>query len=380
MEPSLPASGWYPNPDGTPTLLWWSGSAWVGPPQPLPPPSAHHRVPTTPPPPGAVPPPPPPPGAVPPAPSLSAPTPPPTPREYEARGNADIASILLSVGAIAVLVGGLSFSGNSAAKYLLPVLVAFFVAGAAWTYRKQLRISAEIFASVAIGLGVYELWIVFQPHSYGNFGQVLRSWGEGDGATLGTIGALAGAVGVLMAGLTMWCKAKNIALRSPAVWVGIALFVGAWTALVHMSTHDVDYFEVYTIPLALVAIAAGEYVLRSNEKATSLGTVTWGLLIGFIPTGFAAYGEVLSHHALVLTLGFVAAVIYGVVCQRKAAFFVAPWFFIVYCLCAIVSVGEDVKPWVWLMIGGVIVIGCGVFWEQLYREAKQGRDRLQALR
>ncbi|HET6818912.1 MAG TPA: DUF2510 domain-containing protein [Mycobacteriales bacterium] len=39
-----PPAGWYPNPDGTPSLRWWSGVAWTGAVNPLPSPPSTSDV------------------------------------------------------------------------------------------------------------------------------------------------------------------------------------------------------------------------------------------------------------------------------------------------------------------------------------------------
>lgn len=292
----------------------------------------------------------------------------------------DISGLLLTLGALAVLVGGLSFSGQEVAKFLLPVFVLAFAAGAWGTYRKQLRGSAEVFASVAIGLSVYELWVVFQPRSYGSFSKVVDAWARGDGPTLATVGAIAAGMIVVTAVLALELKRKGIPLVTPVVWLAVAVGVGVLTELIYLIRHDVSYFEIVTLPAALALVGVAEYVMARNEKATSLETLTWGLLVGFIPTSIAAYFDVLGYHAIVLTVLFVVALGYGAVMRRKAVFALTPWFYLVYCLCAIVSVGHDIKPWVWLMVGGTMVIGCGVFWEKLYREVRAGRSRLSELR
>jgi uncharacterized protein DUF2510 len=68
MTQPLAPAGWYPNPDGTPSLRWWDGSRWTDAVQESPPP-----------PPPATPAPPTPAAAPPPGPFPGAPPPPPPP-------------------------------------------------------------------------------------------------------------------------------------------------------------------------------------------------------------------------------------------------------------------------------------------------------------
>lgn len=308
----------------------------------------------------------------------AAPTPPPPAPAL--REPIDIAGLLLAIGAVAVLAGGLSFSTQSAAKFFLPFLVVAFAGGCWAVYRRQLKLSAEVFFSVAAGLAIYEVWIVSQPRSYGGLRGVVRAWADGDDATIGTVAAICAGFVVIFGALAAYLRDKKVVLYSALGWTLVAVLVGIMTALVYVVHHRFDYFEVLTIPVGLLLIAIGERVLAANERISSAETVVWGLLVLLVPSAIASYLDAISFHALIFTALVVASLVYGTVAKRKVVFYVAPWIFLLYCAFAIAAVADDVKPWVWLMGGGTLVILCGAFWEKVLNEVKAGRSRLSALR
>jgi hypothetical protein len=217
---------------------------------------------------------------------------------------------------------------------------------------------------------------------------------------------IAALAGVVLAELPALDYAPLAMLRVVlVVWLFSALYLGvfwadesrlgrlvAWVALAGAAvmvlagwTQGVpDPVEIVTIPLALALVASGLLHLDRIPAARSWITLAPGLLVLLLPSLFLD----LTYSPLWRVVGLgvltVAVLVLGTVRRLQAPFLIGAGVLLVHALAQLwpwISLAYGVVPWwLWLGIGGVLLIVLAARYEQRIQNLKTVALRISALR
>ncbi|MBX0299079.1 hypothetical protein K2F54_03720 [Cryobacterium sp. 1639] len=165
-------------------------------------------------------------------------------------------------------------------------------------------------------------------------------------------------------------------------WVSVsgaaAMIVGGWAREVP------DPVEIVTIPLALALIASGLLHLDRTPAARSWGTLSPGLLVLLLPS--LVLDLTFSPLWRVVGLGVlaIAVLVLGTVQRLQAPFLIGATVLLVHALAQLwpwISLAYGAVPWwLWLGIGGVLLIALAARYEQRIQNLKTVALRISALR
>jgi hypothetical protein len=217
---------------------------------------------------------------------------------------------------------------------------------------------------------------------------------------------IAALAGVVLAELPALDYAPLAMLRVVlVVWLFSALYLGvfwadesrlgrlvAWVALAGAAVMVVagwtqgvpDPVEIVTIPLALALVASGLLHLDRIPAARSWITLAPGLLVLLLPSLFLD----LTYSPLWRVVGLgvltVAVLVLGTVRRLQAPFLIGAGVLLVHALAQLwpwISLAYGVVPWwLWLGIGGVLLIVLAARYEQRIQNLKTVALRISALR
>lgn len=165
-------------------------------------------------------------------------------------------------------------------------------------------------------------------------------------------------------------------------WVAIG---GAAVMVIAGWTHDVpDPVEIVSIPLALALVASGLLHLDRTPAARSWTTLAPGLLVLLLPSLFLD----LTYSPLwrVVGLGVLAilVLVLGTVRRLQAPFLIGAVVLLVHALAQLwpwISLAYGVVPWwLWLGIGGVLLIVLAARYEQRIQNLKSVALKISTLR
>jgi hypothetical protein len=164
--------------------------------------------------------------------------------------------------------------------------------------------------------------------------------------------------------------------RRQLSWLGLALFTAAqWVRLQQLGVGTV---EAYTLPLALVLLAAGGVALARGADS-SVRTLAPGLGLALVPTLLQVLVDPVGTRAVLLGLGCLVLVAIGLARGLAAPLLAGAG------TGALVVLREATFAQVlpqWAMIGlvGVALTVVGITWEQRLHELRRASAYVQALR
>ena len=165
--------------------------------------------------------------------------------------------------------------------------------------------------------------------------------------------------------------------RAFAGWLGAGVLGVATLLRVAL---DVQAPELYTLPAALLLIAAGTWRLSTDREVDSFTALGSGLTLALLPSLLLALEEPVSLRALLVGGGAVVALAYGVHGRLAAPFVLGAGSVALLAVRHIEPVSEAVPRWVTLGLLGVALLGVGVTWEARLGNLHTARRYLIALR
>ena len=169
---------------------------------------------------------------------------------------------------------------------------------------------------------------------------------------------------------------------SPIVgWMGYAVagVSAAWT----ITVGRVDPFELVTVPLALGLLIHGWFRMRTTEVRSwpALGP---GLIVLLVPSLLADYGSSPLWRIVALGVVSIAVVIAGLRLRWQAPFVLGSVVLIWHAVAQLwpwIRDAYDAVPWwLWLGIGGTIMIALAARYERRIRNARTLVASISALR
>jgi len=165
-------------------------------------------------------------------------------------------------------------------------------------------------------------------------------------------------------------------------WVSVsgaaAMIVGGWAREVP------DPVEIVTIPLALALIASGLLHLDRTPAARSWGTLSPGLLVLLLPSLVLDFTFSPLWRVVGLGVLAIAVLVLGTVRRLQAPFLIGATVLLVHALAQLwpwISLAYGAVPWwLWLGIGGVLLIVLAARYEQRIQNLKTVALRISALR
>ncbi|WEO77096.1 hypothetical protein BJQ94_17360 [Cryobacterium sp. SO2] len=165
-------------------------------------------------------------------------------------------------------------------------------------------------------------------------------------------------------------------------WVAIG---GAAVMVVAGWAHDVpDPVEIVSVPLALALLASGLLQLDRIPAARSWITLAPGLLVLLLPSLVLDLTSSPIWRVVGLGVVAIAVLILGTVRRLQAPFLIGAAVLLVHALAQLwpwISVAYQVVPWwLWLGVGGVLLIVLAARYEQRIQNLKTVALRISALR
>ena len=190
---------------------------------------------------------------------------------------------------------------------------------------------------------------------------------------------------VLMTAVTAVAVLGFTVRRSPlspiAGWTGYA--VAVLIAICTLTIGEVDPFELVTVPFALGLLVHGWFRMRSSDVRSwpALGP---GLAVLLIPSLLADYGETQLWRAVGLGVVALAVLIAGLRLRWQAPFVfggvVLVWHAVAQLWPWISALYEAVPWWLWLGIGGAVLIALAARYEHRIQNARTLVASISALR
>jgi hypothetical protein len=171
-----------------------------------------------------------------------------------------------------------------------------------------------------------------------------------------------------VAGATAVCVGLLRADRALARVVGGLLLVAAsWSRLL---SEDVQTVEWYTLPAAVVLCAVGGWRVHTRAEASTIFSLSPGLLLLLAPSLVATLPDPVSLRALLLGVGALAIVIAGAVLRWAAPLVIASATLLVLAVVNIAPYANAVPRWVLFGCAGALLLYLGVTWERRLRNAR----------
>lgn len=141
-------------------------------------------------------------------------------------------------------------------------------------------------------------------------------------------------------------------------WCAIAF--AAVAAIGGLLSGALEWVEEGTVPIALALLASGGIQLAKNTRARSWAWLAPGTLAVLVPSLLATIGEAPLWRLVGLGIVGVALIILSTVLRLQAPFLIATIVVLIHAIATfspqIRTVYEAVEWWIWLAIGGVIIV------------------------
>ena len=187
---------------------------------------------------------------------------------------------------------------------------------------------------------------------------------------------------LLCAALVVAVAIPRPPLTVPVGWLAFALaaLVGA-TALV---TGAFGELELMTVPLAAALIAVGGIRLHRSPSARTWPTLAPGVAVLLVPSLVVTAVDAPLWRLVGLGVVSIAVLVVSVVLRLQAPLLISAVVLLVHAIVTfapgIVAVYQAVEWWLWLAIGGVIVLVISIRFESSRRGVKAAIGRIAALR
>jgi len=165
--------------------------------------------------------------------------------------------------------------------------------------------------------------------------------------------------------------------RDGAAWIAIAL-LGVATLI--RVADDVRAPETYTLPAAVLLLAAGWWRLRKDPRVGSLRALASGLTLALVPSLLLALDEPVTTRGALVAVGGVAALAVGVVQLWAAPFVAGAVTTGILALRHLGPVVDALPRWISLGSLGLALLVVGITWEHRRRDAAAVGRYLGSLR
>jgi hypothetical protein len=156
--------------------------------------------------------------------------------------------------------------------------------------------------------------------------------------------------------------------RGSARIPGGALLVAAtWSRLL---SQDVGTVEWYTLPTAVALCAIGVWRVQTRPNASTVFSLSPGLVLLFVPSLIAALPEPTSLRALLVGVGALAVLLAGAYLRWAAPLVVASVTLFVLAAVNLAPYANAVPRWVLFGLAGALLLYLGVTWERRLRNAR----------
>lgn len=168
----------------------------------------------------------------------------------------------------------------------------------------------------------------------------------------------------------------------PVGWLAIAYATVA--GLGGVATGALDSIELASVPVALALLATGAVVLASTPSARSWAWLAPGTIVLLVPSLLATAVDAPLWRLVSLGVASVAVVIASVRWRLQAPFLIGAVVALVHAIATfspqIRLVYESVEWWLWLAVGGVIIVVISARFEKSMRGIATLATRIRSLR
>lgn len=166
--------------------------------------------------------------------------------------------------------------------------------------------------------------------------------------------------------------------RRPAAWAGGAiLLLASWVRLGDLGVREP---EAYTLPLAAILTVVGLLGLRRDPAASTAAMLTPGLLLATLPSLVWVLEDPASLRAVLLGLGAVLMTVAGATLRWSAPLVVGAAVGATVVLRELGPYAGDAPAWVWIGLGGALLVVVGITWERRLLEIRTAAGLLGRLR
>jgi hypothetical protein len=165
--------------------------------------------------------------------------------------------------------------------------------------------------------------------------------------------------------------------RDAAAWIAIVL-LGVATLI--RVVDDVRAPETYTLPAAVLLLAAGWWRLRKDPQVGSVRALSSGLTLALVPSLLLALDDPVSTRGALVAVGGVAALLVGAVQLWTAPFVAGAVTTGVLAVRHLGPVVDALPRWISLGSLGLALLVIGITWEQRRRDATAVGRYLGSLR
>jgi hypothetical protein len=184
--------------------------------------------------------------------------------------------------------------------------------------------------------------------------------------------------GVAVGVRALWPGTGPAARRGLAAVAAASELLGWWLVL---ASREVALVELYTLPLAIVALLAGWAGVRARPELRSWVAYGPALCAAFLPS----LGSILvvagePWRRLLLFAGAIAVVILGSVRRLKAPVVVGGVVLTLVALHEVVLFWDLVPRWIPLAAGGLLLVGLAISYERRRRDLARLRQAVSRMR
>jgi hypothetical protein len=165
--------------------------------------------------------------------------------------------------------------------------------------------------------------------------------------------------------------------RSAVSWLA-AVVLGSATVL--RVSLDVRAPELYTLPAAMLLVAAGLWRLRADSSSGSTTALGAGLALAIVPSLLLTLEQPVSLRGLLVGAGGVLALAVGARLRLSAPLLVGAGTVALLTVRELAPLADAVPRWVSLALLGVALLGVGISWEARLRNLRAAGHFLTGLR
>lgn len=165
--------------------------------------------------------------------------------------------------------------------------------------------------------------------------------------------------------------------REPFAWASAVVGLFGWWLQVALGT---PVPERYSLPLAVLLLAAGIWRLRKTPKHGSLRALAPGLTIGLLPSLILALDDPMTWRGALLFGAAVVILLVGAFTRTASPFYAGAVITAVMALRYLGPWAQGIPRWVGIGIVGLLLLGLGVSWEFGRKNLKTTSDYLRSLR
>lgn len=276
-----------------------------------------------------------------------------------------VAAAAVGTGAKGTDLRIMGWLGGAVAKVLLAIAVG-----------QALDWKPELTAYLVLGAAGIVLAIAFTPLARGAAGAVEAS---AHAAALVALTFTRDAPKPAAAVLAIWGVAIGLtALRKqPVARAAFAALLEAAAWITVLRAENVGLLEAYTLPIALLAVAAG--VLAAYRRRGLPSWVAYGpaLAAALLPSLGAVFIEPDNlERRLLLGVGALLVTVAGAIWRRQAPFIMGGVTLLILSLHELMLVWQRVSAWIPLALGGLLLVGIAITYERRLRDLNRLRDAI----